>query len=85
VNALKQRYLFAALFSSGVTIQMGFELGSSNHLHVVRTRPEDWQSPPVDLTGSITQINRIKTDHALLREEPLIAQLYHPDPCVLMF
>ena len=37
VNALKQRYLFAALFSAGVMMPIGFEYGFRKPLHVIRT------------------------------------------------
>jgi starch synthase (maltosyl-transferring) len=43
VNALKQRYLFSALFSAGVMMPMGFEYGLRKQLHVIHTTPADWQ------------------------------------------
>lgn len=84
VDALKQRYLFAALFSAGVMMPIGFEYGFRNRLHVVETHPEDWEEPATDLTGFISAVNRIKTDHPLFQEEGLIQRLDHPNPNILM-
>jgi starch synthase (maltosyl-transferring) len=47
--AMKQRYLFSALFSAGVMIPIGFEYGFRRRLHVVNTRPGDWEPPNIDL------------------------------------
>jgi starch synthase (maltosyl-transferring) len=49
VAAMKQRYLFSALFSAGVMIPIGFEYGFRRRLHVVNTRPSDWEQPNIDL------------------------------------
>jgi len=85
VEALKQRYLFVALFSSGVMLPIGYEYGFRNHLHVVDTRPEHWEEPAVDLTDFITRVNRIKSDHPIFREEGPIQKLDHPNPALLVF
>lgn len=84
VDALKQRYLFAALFSAGVMMPIGYEYGFSNRLHVVESRPEHWEQPAVDLTGFIAQVNRIKNNYPLFREESLIQKLDHPNPAIFM-
>ena len=49
IAALKQRYLFAALFSAGVMMPMGFEYGMRKRLHVINTTPADWQLNGIDL------------------------------------
>jgi starch synthase (maltosyl-transferring) len=77
IEALKQRYLFSALFSAGVMMPIGYEFGFSRRLHVVDTRPEDWESPAVDLTEFITQVNAIKSRHPLFQEESLMQNLPH--------
>jgi starch synthase (maltosyl-transferring) len=69
VAAMKQRYLFAALFSTGVLMPVGFEFGFRRRLHVVHTGPGDWESPGCDLTGFIRRTNKVKRDHAVFREE----------------
>ena len=69
VDALKQRYLFAALFSAGVMMPIGYEYGFRNRLHVVETRPEHWEEPAVDITQFIARVNRIKDAYPLFQEE----------------
>ncbi|MEW6388691.1 MAG: alpha-amylase family glycosyl hydrolase [Thermodesulfobacteriota bacterium] len=65
----RQRYLFAAFFSAGLMIPAGYEFGFQKHLHVVHTRPQDWESPTYDLSGFITQVNRMKKRCPVLLEE----------------
>ena len=57
LEGVKQRYLFTALFSAGVMMPIGFEFGFRKKLHVVKTRPEDWEETGIDLTGFITSVN----------------------------
>jgi starch synthase (maltosyl-transferring) len=68
-EALKQRYLFSAVFSAGCMMPIGFELGFRRDLHVVRTRPADWETTEVDLSGYIRAVNALKRDHAVFSEE----------------
>src|SRR5262249_31730726 len=65
VNALKQRYLFSALFSAGVLMPIGFEYGFQQPLHVINTTPADWEQPGVDLTDYVTRVNTIKKNHSI--------------------
>jgi len=65
----RQRYLFAAFFSTGLMIPVGFEFGFTQRLHVVRTRPSDWEQPTYDLTHYITAVNEMKKGVAVLLEE----------------
>lgn len=69
VEGLKQRYLFSALFSSGVMIPVGFEFGMRKALHVVHTKPGDWHQNGIDLCGFIQQVNTLKQQHAIFQEE----------------
>ncbi len=71
----RQRYLFAAFFSTGLMIPVGFEFGFTKHLHVVKTTPEDWETPTYDLTEFITQVNRMKLNCPVLLEEGPIDRL----------
>jgi starch synthase (maltosyl-transferring) len=69
------RYLFAAAFSAGVLMPMGFEHGCRRRLDPVATRPEDWRaetaSPLIDLSGFITEVNGLKASGpALARPRP---------------
>lgn len=65
----RNAYLFAAVFSAGVMIPIGFEFGFRKKLDVVKTRPEDWEAPAFDLTRWIAQVNRMKASVPVLNEE----------------
>uniref|UniRef100_A0A7C3SL85 Alpha-amylase n=1 Tax=Desulfobacca acetoxidans TaxID=60893 RepID=A0A7C3SL85_9BACT len=71
----RQRYLFAAFFSTGLMIPVGFEFGFKKRLHVVKTRPEDWETPTYDLTDFITRVNRLKLGCPVLVEEGPVTRL----------
>jgi starch synthase (maltosyl-transferring) len=66
---LKQRYIFAALFSAGVMATIGYEFGFRRKLHVVNTSPSDWEQTGVDLTAFIAKVNAIKETYAIFQEE----------------
>jgi starch synthase (maltosyl-transferring) len=71
INALRRSYLFSALFSAGVMIPMGFELGFVHRLHVVDTRPGDWENTGTDISRFIADVNRIKSStQAFTTEAP---------------
>jgi starch synthase (maltosyl-transferring) len=55
----RQRFAFAAAFSSGVLMPIGYEFGFHRALHVVHTRPEDWDEERVDLTSFIRRVHEI--------------------------
>lgn len=84
VNALKQRYLFAALFSAGVMMPMGFEFGFRKKPHVVKTRPEDWEETEIDLRDFIKQVNGIKSGYTVFQEEAPTDVLQNSNPHVLI-
>jgi starch synthase (maltosyl-transferring) len=65
----KDAYLFAAVFSTGVMIPIGYEYGFRKQLHVVKTRPTDWEKPTFDLTRYIGEVNRMKASLPVLNEE----------------
>jgi len=67
--AVLQRYALAALLTTGVMIPVGFEYGFRRPLHVVKTRPEDWETPAWDLTAAIAQVNRAKAGWRALNED----------------
>jgi starch synthase (maltosyl-transferring) len=67
--AVLQRYAFAATFSTGVMMPMGFEYGFRKRLHVVRTTPQDWEEPAWDLTAAIRAIHTTKAALRTLNEE----------------
>jgi len=63
------RYLFAAFFSSGVMMPVGYEFGFARKLDVVTTRPADWEQPRFDLRSFIADVNAMKAAMPLLNEE----------------
>jgi starch synthase (maltosyl-transferring) len=81
---IKQRYLFAALFSAGVMMPIGFEFGFSKRLHVVETRPTDWEQTEVDLTDFIKAVNRIKTSYPVFQEDAPTEMLPYDNPNILL-
>ena len=83
-DALRQRYLFTALFASGVMLPIGFEFGFRRRLDVVETTPDDWETPNLDLSDFITQVNAIKDSVPVLAGEGRIERLEHPDPAILV-
>jgi starch synthase (maltosyl-transferring) len=84
VAGMKQRYLFAALFSAGVLMPVGFEFGFRKRLHVVNTRPTDWETTDIDLRPFITAVNRIKREYPLFREESPLSVLPYHNPNILL-
>jgi starch synthase (maltosyl-transferring) len=84
VNGLKQRYLFASLFSAGVMIPIGFEYGARKKPHVVKSRPRDREKVYVDLTQYIKAVNTIKKTHRIFQEEAPTEVLQDGNPKVLI-
>jgi starch synthase (maltosyl-transferring) len=72
-------YLFSAFFSSGVMMPIGYELGFRRSLHVVETRPEDWEEPAFDIRGFVTAVKRMKAETAVLNEEGPQKRFTAPD------
>jgi starch synthase (maltosyl-transferring) len=68
-RAYRQAYVFAATFSTGVMIPIGYEYGFRKKLHVVETTPDDWEDPAFDLTEFIGAVNKMKATHRVLNEE----------------
>lgn len=68
---LKQRAVFAAFFSAGWMIPMGYEWGYRKKLDVVSTRPSDREETGIDISDFIAQVNRVKAGtRALIEEGP---------------
>jgi len=84
INTVKQRYLFAALFSTGVMMPIGFEFGFRKPLHVVSTSPSDWEETGIDLTDYIRRVNTIKKANPVFREESPTNILNCNNPNVLL-
>ena len=86
VEVARQRYLFAAFFSTGLLMPAGYEYGFKKKLHVVKTRPEDWETPTYDLSTYISQVNRMKKNCPVLLEEGPMVRVNADDkaPVVLL-
>jgi starch synthase (maltosyl-transferring) len=65
----RQRYALAAVFSEGLLMPIGYELGFTRALDVVRTSPDDWEETGVDLSGFIAEMNRLKRETPVLSVE----------------
>ena len=65
----RQRYLFAAFFSAGLMMPIGYEYGFRKRLDVVKTRPQDWEGINYDLCRYITAVNLMKKSCPVLLEE----------------
>lgn len=63
------RYAFAASFSAGLMMTMGYEFGLRKPMNVVTTTPADWTAPTMDLTGFIGRVNRLKLASPVLTAE----------------
>jgi starch synthase (maltosyl-transferring) len=86
IDGIKQRYMFSALFSAGVMMPIGFEFGFRKKLHVVKTRPNDWEQTNIDLRPFITQMNKIKSEYDVFQEEaPSEIMHYNNENILLMW
>jgi starch synthase (maltosyl-transferring) len=65
----RQRYAFAAFFSAGVMMPIGYEFGFRRQVDVVKTVPTDWERRAWELRPFITRVNRLKLSHPVLQGE----------------
>ncbi len=77
------QYLFAACFSAGVMIPIGYEYGFRRPLHVVNTHPQDWEEAAFDIREFITAVNRVKAQNPALNEEGPQHRFTDPTRCVV--
>jgi starch synthase (maltosyl-transferring) len=68
----QQRYAFAAAFSAGVMMPIGYEFGFRKRLNVVHTQPSDWERKSFDLTRFVTRVNRLKLRTPVLGGEGVL-------------
>jgi starch synthase (maltosyl-transferring) len=68
-NNQKCRYLFAALFSEGLLMPMGYEFGATTRMDVVRGTVGDVDKPRWDLSAWIKEVNAFKLSAPTLCEE----------------
>ncbi len=79
----EQRYLFAAVFSAGILMPLGYEYGFRNNLDVVKTMPEDSEEPIFDISDFIRQVNDLKRSIPVLQAEGPLEALWGLDGPVL--
>jgi starch synthase (maltosyl-transferring) len=84
VAIVKQRFLLASFFSAGSMMPCGFEFGFRKRLHVVETRPEEWETPNIDLRNFIGRVNGVKKRYKIFREECPTAVLPYENPNILL-
>lgn len=68
----RQRYAFAAAFSAGVMLPVGYEFGFRRQVNVVHTMPSDWEVPGFDLRDFVARVNELKRSIPALQGEPRI-------------
>jgi starch synthase (maltosyl-transferring) len=70
----RQRYAFAAAFSSGVLMPAGYEFGFARRLDVVSTRATDWEEPAVDLGAFVARVHAVRRRYPALHAESVEAR-----------
>lgn len=65
----KQRYAFAAAFSAGLLMPIGYEYCAKKRLDVVKTTPESWEEPTWDISDFIRAINQLKSRVPIMQVE----------------
>lgn len=83
LNWQKNRYVFAAVFSKGLLMPIGYEYGSSRRLHVIESRPEHFNEQKWDIHEWITEVNKFKISQECLRDEGQWRALYGYDTNIL--
>jgi len=68
VQVQKQRYAFAAAFSAGVLMPIGYEYCARKPLDVVHSSPADWEQN-VDLRPFIRAVNSWSLELPILQQE----------------
>jgi starch synthase (maltosyl-transferring) len=79
----RQAYAFAAAFSTGVMMPMGFEYGWARRISVVPQDEEAPEPPRFDLSGFIADVNRTKASVPALNEEGPQRLLSRPNDAVI--
>jgi starch synthase (maltosyl-transferring) len=81
----RQAYAFAASYSTGVMMPMGFEFGWSRALDVVSIRTDEPEPKRFDLSDFITEVNAMKRAIPALNEEgPQRLLSNRADPLVVL-
>ncbi|MFO8018346.1 MAG: alpha-amylase family glycosyl hydrolase [Promethearchaeia archaeon] len=78
------RYLFAAFFSAGVLMPLGYEYGFKIPIDVVEMKPGDWEKKTFDISDEIRQINEFKQNYRCLNEDGKIIHYPYEDRNILV-
>ncbi len=77
-TAMVRHYMFAASFSSGVMMPIGYEYGFTHPLHVVDTNPDQWEPARFDISRQIAAINAMKAENKSLCAEGPVHRIDSP-------
>jgi starch synthase (maltosyl-transferring) len=80
----RQRYAFAAVFSAGLQMPLGYEFGFQRPLDVVKTRPWDWEDGLFDLRAFVRRVNDLAKRHPLFGTEGVLRALPSPDGVTIL-
>jgi len=80
----RQRYAFAATFSAGVMMPIGYEFGFQKKLHVVDTQPSDWEAGTMDVQQFVQAVNEAKLNTPLLQGEGTLNWVPVSHPSLLL-
>lgn len=69
LNAIKLRYLFSVIFSTGVMMPIGLEFAFNKKVDVVKTSPTDWEDTGIDLSDFIIKANRLKYTYPVFADD----------------
>jgi starch synthase (maltosyl-transferring) len=78
------RYAFAAFFSKGVLMPIGYEYGFHRKLDVVDMMPNEWEEKHMDISSNIKEINKFKTQIRALNEDGRIIHWSYPNLGILV-
>lgn len=80
----RQRYAFAATFSAGVMMPIGYEFGFRKKLHVVEMQPSDWEAGTMKLEMFVRAVNETKLRVPLLQGEGTLSRVAVNHPSLLV-
>ncbi|MFX0101509.1 MAG: alpha-amylase family glycosyl hydrolase [Candidatus Hodarchaeota archaeon] len=78
------RYFFAAFFSAGVLMPIGYEYGFQKKLDVVDMEPRDWEKPKFNISPFIKKVNNFKKSIECLNENGPIKHFDYGDGAILI-
>lgn len=83
LNWQKNRYTLAAVFSKGLMMPMGYEMGAIHKIDVVNSRPQDLKYGKWDISDWIKSMNIFKLNNSILCQEGRWRPLWGYDSNIL--